>query len=540
MKHLILILTFAALTAHGQEVIEFGPGGGEIPSQTGNAGRYLTTDGTNTSWATLSGGGDMAAATYDPGGVAADVYDRANHTGGTDSISTDQLDDSNAPSVENWIQVDASDTTRIRYRTDTQAIFDLGLDPDLPTFVLPASTTISTFGATLVDDVGAGTARGTLGLGSLATENDVDLASEVTGNLPVGNLNSGTGASSSTFWRGDGTWSTPAGGGGLSNVVEDTTPQLGGQLDVNANAIGDGTLELLTFTEDASAVNHVNIENEATGSGPIISAAGDDTNVDLNLNSKGSGTVNINGSPINDISDPNSDDILFWDDSDGGIEFLTLGNGLSITNNIIDVDAATTTADGAVELATTAEATTGTDTVRAVTPDALADSTFTDSLYWPGGSLISDGTQCADPAKATINSGPVVYSVICTDNAASIFYGDAIMPDGYDGGTVTFELASIQTAADTNILDFDFSAQCRGDSDAINSTWGTAQNASITFTTANDIEHATTAALTPDGTCAAGDTLFWRAVMDDTATTTAVATANIVGVKMEYTTVRSD
>jgi len=119
-----------------------------------------------------------------------------------------------------------------------------------------------------------------------------------------------------------------------TDLVNDTSPQLGGNLDTNSHNIDiddahgirdENGNEQIIFQTTASAVNQLDITNAATGNPPEISATGGDTNIDLKLTPKGSGKLNLDG-----IKFPNADgsaDQVLKTDGSGNLSFGEVSGG---------------------------------------------------------------------------------------------------------------------------------------------------------------------------------------------------------------------
>ena len=142
-----------------------------------------------------------------------------------------------------------------------------------------------------------------------------------------------------------------------SDLVGDTSPQLGGDLDTNSfnikiddahGILDDDGNELIVFQKTGSAVNQFDITNNATGSNPIIEGTGGDTNIGIDLKPKGSGEVVIgSGSAaatlttkgthdlvLDTNAGTNSGNITITDGANGDINISTNGTGAIKFNDL--------------------------------------------------------------------------------------------------------------------------------------------------------------------------------------------------------------
>ena len=122
-----------------------------------------------------------------------------------------------------------------------------------------------------------------------------------------------------------------------SDLVDDTSPQLGGNLDTNSFMIDfdddhgirdENGNEQLIFQTTSSAVNQLEITNAATGSGAKLGAAGGDSNIDLELSPKGTGELKVGtGSAAATLTSSGAYDLVLDTNSGTNSGTITITDG---------------------------------------------------------------------------------------------------------------------------------------------------------------------------------------------------------------------
>ncbi len=338
--------------------------------------------------------GIEAGATADQTGAQI----KAAYEGEADTNAFTDADESKLDGIE--ASADVTDTANV---TAAGALMDSEVDADVKTLVLPANTTISAFGATLVDDAAASNARTTLDVDQAGTDNSDNNAvntlysglvsnathtGDVTGDtaltIAAGAVDiamlSATGTpSGSTFLRGDNVWASPAGGGdmlaanNLSDLASAATSRtnlgvaIGSDVQAHSAVLDATTASFLTA--DETKLDGIETAADVTDA-TNVAAAGAMFDVLEDTTPQLGGDLDANGKNITDVHEIRVDTLPDTDHTANGFTTNSLNAGTTIAAfelvylhtdgewALTDADAAATA--GSVMLGIALEA--GTDT----------------------------------------------------------------------------------------------------------------------------------------------------------------------------------
>lgn len=294
-----------------------GGGGGDSLPSGGTTGQVLakaSNDDGDVEWTTAEGTGDMLASMYDPEGVEADAFDMDNMADGSSKVAMTTSERSKLSGIASGATANSSNATLLARanHTGTQAISTVdGLQTALD--------------------------------GKASTSHGIHVP---TGGSTGQVLKKASGSDGDLEWAAD---NTGGGGGGLDNLVEDTSPQLGGDLDLNGHVITGMVIGTNVQAYSANLAEWSGI-NPSSNGGSLVAAAdyaamralldleaGTDflspsaiaaayQPLDSDLTAIAALTTTTAGLTSLTFADPNADRLMAWDDSVGAVVPIALAD----------------------------------------------------------------------------------------------------------------------------------------------------------------------------------------------------------------------
>ena len=281
------------------------------------------------------------------------------------------------------------------------------------------------------------------------------------------------------------------------DIVSDTSPQLGGDLDTNSanikiddahGILDDDGNEQIIFQNTASAVNQFDITNAATGNNPSISATGDDSNIGITLTPKGTGEIVIAAGDLNY----------------GGTAVTSTGAELN------KLDGAGTLKEAGKE-----------------------------TIWIPAVAMYPNTTNgCAALAQVELSNGPEIKTLDFDKDSDEFAQFAVAFPKSWNEGTVTFQAFFTADSTNTGTTAWGLSGVSLADNDSCNTAFGTqvVATAKAHSGTANDLNvTAESGAVTIAGSPSTDEQVFFQ-ISRDVSADDLTADSKLLGIKLFFTT----